>query len=171
MRFRGAFRIRTVHLMAAVAGAAMLLMIHRTATRRVETLRSPIPVEGWSGSGLLLPAGKVVPLPGFASLPEHSAALAEVTKRGVEVGKDGRVYGLLRVHHWCGNDPIREHVSRVDVADLMAYLGEGKTSEAMPRPRWSLQHAASAFSPAGWRIEEFMGYCRWHEDMVGRRRP
>ena len=38
--------------------------------------------------------------------------LALGTKHGVEVGADGRVFGLVRVWHWCGNDPVGYHPGR-----------------------------------------------------------
>ena len=34
------------------------------------------------------------------------------TASGVELAPDGRVYGLVRIHHWCGNDPVQTHIAR-----------------------------------------------------------
>ncbi len=163
MRSRRSLRINCARAMAAIAVVVLLLAMHRASGRHVEALRSPIAVEGWSASGLSLPGRRILGLPGFDALPASSAALAEGTKRGIEIGKDGRVYGLLRVHHWCGNDPIREHIARVDLALLLLYLGEGKSSEPIPPPPWSVTNASSAFSGAGWRVEEFNGFDRWRE--------
>src|SRR5262249_21429696 len=132
-------------------------------TRRVESLRSPVPVLGWSPSGLNLPGRRVLQLPNFEALPITSAALAEATKRGIEIADDGRDYGLLRVHHWCGNDSIREHIARVDIALLLIYLGEGKFLEPRPPTSWSIAKTSTAFSDSGWRIEEFIQFDHWRK--------
>ena len=159
-------RTRLTRLLAAVAVLGVLLAFHRARTRRVETLRSSIIVAGWSSSGLRLSGHDVLPLPDFESLPYVSPALAEVTKRGIEIGEDGRVHGLLRVHHWCGNDPIREHIARVDIALLLIYLGEGKSLVTLPPAPWVTPNTSTAFSPAGWRIEEFSSFEHWRRTRI-----
>src|SRR5436189_5371495 len=80
----------------------------------VERLDSPSSVRGWSEDGVVLADGRSIKLPGFRRLPTASKALSEATKRAVEITPDGRVVGLARVHHWCGNDPLGEHIARVD---------------------------------------------------------
>src|SRR2546430_9087425 len=78
----------------------------------IEKLESPVPVRGWSEDRLLSADGQTILLPGFRKLPKTSKALFEATKRGVEITPDGLVVGLVRVHHWCGNDPVEEHITR-----------------------------------------------------------
>src|SRR5437016_1823693 len=84
--------------------------------RKVETLHAPVAIVGWTEEGLHLADHRTMPLLGVRKLPQTSAALTEVVKRGVQIHSDGRVYGLVRIHHWCGYDPVREHIARVDVA-------------------------------------------------------
>src|SRR5580765_8080734 len=93
-----------------------------TSIQKIDTLKSPIQVVGWSAQGLRLADSRLIQLPGFCELPVISDALTEATGRGVEVSPDGRVFGLVRIHHWCGNDPVRVHVVRVDLADLLTFL-------------------------------------------------
>lgn len=95
----------------------------------VQELDEPAKVEGWSAAGLRLADGRTVQLPGFSALPEDSEALRRATEHGVEVGADGRVTGLVDVRHWCGNDPVREHIARVDLAYLLMYTHEGEYAD------------------------------------------
>src|SRR5215216_7039928 len=95
---------------------------HFFPVRMVEKLHKPVAVTGWSDTGLHLADGRTLQLPGFRKLPAVSVALTEATKRGVEIAANGRVYGLVRVDHWCGNDAVREHIARVDVADVLNFV-------------------------------------------------
>jgi hypothetical protein len=79
--------------------------------RQIETLQHPVAVARWDSSALLLADGRTVQLPEITALPADSPALREATKRGVEIRQDGRVRALVRIHHGCGNDPVREHVA------------------------------------------------------------
>jgi len=132
-------------------------------TRKVEALHSPIGITGWSESGLRLADGRTVQLPGFRKLPPASPALTEATKRGVEIAADGRVYGLVRVHHWCGNDPVREHIARVDVADMLMFVREGEwvTMPSLESLMLICRTQGGTFSQRGWIIDEFMGFEGW----------
>src|SRR5689334_23040749 len=59
--------------------------------KKIETLKNPIGVTSWNADGLKLADGRTVQLPGLQSLPSESAALTEVTKRGIEIGTNGQV--------------------------------------------------------------------------------
>jgi hypothetical protein len=132
MRFpRLRFTVRW--MMVAVAAIAVFLVFIVSLTRAgriIEELRSPVAVASWSDTGLQLADGRFVSLPGIRLTPELSPALAEATKRGVELGADGRVYSLVRVHHWCGNDPVREHLARIDLVRMLTYLSPGAAKMA-----------------------------------------
>jgi hypothetical protein len=150
--------------MAAIAVLALLFafvsLIHRSRSI-IESLNSPMAVRGWSEAGLHLADGRTRQLPGFLKLPASSSALAEATKRGIEVAADGRIYGLVRVHHWCGNDPVREHIARVDLALCLEYLGEGQTS-VPPVPGFNVASQPSGrFSPYGWEYGEYLNFRSW----------
>src|SRR5258705_3451827 len=93
-----------------------------TPIHRLESLHAPIAVKSWTPDGLSLSDGRMVQLPGIHALPSASLALSEMTKRGIEISADGRVYGLVRVHHWCGNDPVREDIARGDISHGMTFL-------------------------------------------------
>ena len=130
---------------------------------KVDTLHSPVAVTGWSEDGLSLADARIVQLPGFRKLPRVSDALREVTKRGTEIAADGRVYGLVRVHHWCGNDPVREHIARVDVADMLMYLREGEWSTAPSTEtlEFASRRSRGRFSEWGWNVSEFTSFKIW----------
>ena len=96
--------------------------------KKIESLQSPTAVKGWTEAGLLLDGGRTIQLPGFRSLPALSDALTEVVQRGVEVATNGRIFGLVKVHHWCGNDPVREHIAKVDISDMLLFLGSASRS-------------------------------------------
>ena len=122
---------------------------------KVESLNSPVAVRGWDEAGLLLTDGRRIQLPEFSQLPVPSAGLLEATKRGVEVATNGRVYGLVRVDHWCGNDPVGEHIARVDLSHLLTFLRQGTGRSPSPEPHWLARQPGGDFSEAGWSAGEF----------------
>ncbi|HUG93074.1 MAG TPA: hypothetical protein VML55_19695 [Planctomycetaceae bacterium] len=124
----------------------------------VEELENPVAVLSWSERGLHVADGRVVSLPGFESLPTESEALAEATREGVSVDTSGNVFGLVRVHHWCGNDPVRKHVARVNLASLLQFLSESYGDS----PSGSIPPTEeSRFSRAGWNVSEYYQFERW----------
>ena len=129
--------------------------------QKIETLQSPVAVTKCSSAGLHLADGRTVQLPGLRSLPSDSPALTEATKRGVEVHADGRVSGLVRVHHWCGNDPVREHIARVDLSDMMTFLRVGEPAASVPEAEFLAREPGGRFTKWGWRIGEFLQFQSW----------
>lgn len=87
--------------------------------------------------------------------------MAEATKRGVEVGVDGRILGLVRTHHWCGNDPVREHIARIDLSDMMIFLRVGEPIALVPEPESLFTQPGGAFTEYGWRVGEFYQFQSW----------
>ncbi|MFA6564526.1 MAG: hypothetical protein WCV00_21660 [Verrucomicrobiia bacterium] len=128
---------------------------------KIETLQSPVAVTSWSSDGLHLVDGRTLQLPGLRSLPRESAGLREATKRGVEVQADGRVWGLVRIHHWCGNDPVREHIAKVDLAAMMIFLRLGEPAGPVPDARLLVEERGGSFTDCGWRIGEFLQFQSW----------
>jgi hypothetical protein len=115
--------IKRLMIWIALAGVPLALAcLHYRGRRHIEVLNSPHQVVGWSPSGLILDDGRRILLPKIRQLPPVSEVLSAVIAQGVEVAPDGRVTGLLRCRHWCGNDPIRDDIRRVDVADLLIFL-------------------------------------------------
>lgn len=112
----------------------------------IEKLSSPRVVKSWSTTGFLLEDGSVVTLPGIARLPDKSAFLDEIVRRGIEVDpKTARVVGLLPVDHgdrddpvmWCGNETVGKHIARVDVSRFLEFVGEGAAGDGIRRSAWT----------------------------------
>ena len=160
-------RITTAQLMKAIAALALLfaaLAFVRRAYHHVETLDSPIAVRGWSAEGLQLADGRTLRVPGFESLPVTSPALSEATRSGVEIGNNGRVRGLVRVWHACGNDPVRNHVVRVDLSELLAFVSEGIPDGELNFPSVPPFGGWTRYSSSGWEVSEFHGFDSWHRE-------
>ncbi|QIF01469.1 hypothetical protein [Roseimicrobium sp. ORNL1] len=166
MRLTLSYLLRVLLVAAVVLPVAGLLNFrgltgHWIPIREVESLSNPIPVKAWTTGGLQLDDGRLLPLPDVMALPEKSAALSEATQRGVEISQDGRVLGLVRVHHWCGNDPVREHVAKVDLADMLIFVGEA--TPVKPLSDWQKElravNPSSRFGKYGWNISQ---YCTFH---------
>ena len=121
----------------------------------VETLRDPVAVKAIDDDALVLGDGRRVILPGFVKLRRDSPGLGEAIRRGVEIGEDGRVYAQVRVHHWCGNDPIGWHLKRIDLSRLLTYLEEINRID----PQWE----TFQFGDHGWRAGWDMDFDRWEE--------
>ena len=136
---------------------------HWSPVRIVEQLSGPAAVSGWSEHGLRLSDGRDVQLPNFSKLPVESPALSEATKRGVEVTSEGRVFGLISIHHTCGNDPVREHVVRIDLAHMLAYLGQGEFD--MAQNERAQEYLAALRGPRlsnfGWEVTNFKTFDAW----------
>lgn len=128
---------------------------------QIEALQNPVGVTGWNSDGLRLADGRTVQLSGLRALPGQSAALAEATKRGVELGADGRVWGLIKVHHWCGNDPVREHIARVDLADMMLFLRVGAPVVPIREEDLLITQPGGRFTEWGWDVGEFFHFQSW----------
>lgn len=161
--------IRLVMLAALVAAVLALapridffmLTGRFSPINQIETLQSPVSVTGWSSDGLKLADGRTVQLSGLRALPGQSAALAEATKRGGEITSDGRVWGLVKVHHWCGNDPVREHIARVDLADMMLFVRAGEPVVPIREEDLLITEPGGRFTAWGWNVSEFSYFQSW----------
>lgn len=92
-------------------------------TEIVESLADPQGVSGWTSQGLQLADGRTIALPGIDELPAKSVTLEFAVKHGVEL-QDGRIFTLLEIYHWCGNDPVRKHWVRADLAHALRHTQE-----------------------------------------------
>lgn len=168
-------RRKNIIVLATIAGLALIapavwpriafyMLTGRFAPiQKIETLLNPIAVTTWSPEGLHLADGRTVQIPGLRALSTNSPALAEATKRGVEVHADGRIWGLVRVHHWCGNDPVRKHIARVDLADMLMYLRVGEPIATVPEAEFLVRSPGGTFSEWGWRMGEFLQFQEWEK--------
>ncbi|HUE70881.1 MAG TPA: hypothetical protein VMP01_08320 [Pirellulaceae bacterium] len=107
--------------------------------------------------------GKAVKLIEFQRLPLKCDALAEATKRGIEITPDGGVIGLVRIHHWCGNDPVREHIARVNISEMLIFLGIGERVMNLPAEVNGLERDGGTISQFGWDVSEFNEIEFWQE--------
>jgi hypothetical protein len=128
---------------------------------KIEALQSPTAVKGWTEAGLLLDGGRTIQLPGFRSLPAQSDALTEVVQRGVEIATNGRIFGLVKVHHWCGNDPVREHIAKVDISHMLLFLRVGESLDPITGTDFAVRTPGGRFSKYGWDLSEYMQFTSW----------
>jgi hypothetical protein len=129
---------------------------------QIESIENPIAVHGWDENGLMLADGRHVALPGIVRLPLESESLTRAVADGVEVDSDGRVVGLLKIHHWCGNDRVRNHVARIDLAHLLTFLGEVEF-ETKVKILKDMRQDEFSFSEFGWNVSDYHQFLRWSE--------
>lgn len=122
-------------------------------------LERPTPVEGIDDSGLVLRDGRRVAWGFEVPNAAQSRALQAAVAQGVEVTPDGRAIGLVRIHHWCGNDNIRLHWERVDVRALLEFLP--RAHFANPRFAGDLAWSNPLFGKHGWRVESWREFEFW----------
>lgn len=91
-----------------------------------ESLASPRKISSIEENFLRTSEGTVIRLRGAGFIRECPPVSADIFKHGVEVNASGEMFGLVRVHHWCGNDPVRYHLARVSLISLVAFLEEGQ---------------------------------------------
>lgn len=95
---------------------------------KIDKLNFPIQVASFDSRGLKLADGRTVMPAGMIELPKDSQSLKILTSNGVEVSPDQKVYGLVQIAHTCGNDAVKFELRRMDIAQILAYYREGKTS-------------------------------------------
>lgn len=147
------------------AGHRFLLTGRFFPVDQIERLNSPRPTAGWSQAGIRLADGRIVPLPGVEQMPAASKALDLALGQGIEVTSDGRVFGLLRIHHWCGNDPVRVHIARVDLAHLLLYTREVKPKTPLPK-QMLMQGDEFRYSEHGWNISQYTEFTIFEETLA-----
>lgn len=83
-----------------------------------ERLNHPVPIKKVTDQNLILVDGRSVSLPFIKRLPRNDPAFLKALSRGVEVGGDGEVVGLVTVHPYCGNDAFLWYTFRINLSDL-----------------------------------------------------
>jgi hypothetical protein len=129
----------------------------------VETLDQPIRVDSWDKDGLQLSDGRHVSLPGLLQLPNTSEAITQAIQRGVEIDGQSNIYGLVRIHHWCGNDSCRNHIARVNLAHMLMFLQQGVLARPLPQSLTADIPAAgsNSFSEWGWNVSDYFSFQTW----------
>lgn len=87
-----------------------------------DSLHSPKAVSAIDDHIIKTTDGGQIHLPYAARIRERPPLAEDILKHGVELSSSGEVYGLIRIHHWCGNDPVRYHLARVSLLSLAALL-------------------------------------------------
>lgn len=132
----------------------------------VEDLDHPTSVSRIDDRGLILSDGRRVEwgfhAPNAARLRAVEAAVAQ----GIEISDDGRAVGLVRIHHWCGNDPVGWHWARVDVRELLEFLVHA--TKASPRAAVDLAWSDRQFGRHGWNVSQWDQFERWSGRDPGR---
>jgi hypothetical protein len=95
---------------------------HLFPKKIVDSLNAPVRIIAVKETGLVTSEGKTLVPPLIARLLLHPDLTKDILGHGVELKADGTIYVLVRVHHWCGNDPVRFHLARVDLSSLMLAL-------------------------------------------------
>jgi hypothetical protein len=96
-----------------------------TPQRIVETVKTPAQIRSVTENGLLTADGKLLVVPGITNLHISDSIKKDIIEHGVEIAPDGSFYALVRVHHWCGNDPVVFHLARVNLSSLLLLVGDG----------------------------------------------
>jgi hypothetical protein len=99
-----------------------------TPRKIVDVLSAPVAITAVTPSGLRTVDGSALPLPVISNLVVPPSVSKDVIEHGVEISPDGTISALVRVHHWCGNDPVRFHLGRVDLSSLLLLLSDSRWS-------------------------------------------
>ena len=124
----------------------------------IEKMSRPLPVHSTSGNVIQFSSGTVVCLDKLSYIPTN-ALIQDVLKRGLSY-EDGKTLGLVTLHHWCGNDPVRYDVRRVDFELLCAYVdvrclkGSEITNDGFSPSCKTSMH----YTKHGWRYEEYLKF-------------
>jgi hypothetical protein len=140
--------MKRIIINAVIVGIALVLvmvLLHFSGVplfRRsvIDKLEAPVQIRTLRPDGLVTADGRVIRLPYVRLLPVSNLIFAAATTRGVELGPNGTVMGLIDVHHWCGNDPVGKHIGRIDLAALALFLGGEPTEDAPESYREIMSH-------------------------------
>lgn len=121
----------------------------------VEHLEEPVQVREVTREALVLDDGRRVTLPHVAAIPVDSPVFQAALQRGIEVGNGGSLYGLIKIYHWCGHDPVRYDLSRVNLDELAGVLDPDSIVHADEHPtqieRLKMgQSRLQSYSSRGW---------------------
>jgi hypothetical protein len=109
-------------LLGILASFHLLLTGSPVPLFRMERLHSPKDVASIEADAIVTTDGTRVALPNAALIRERPILAKDILERGIEVFPNGEIIGLFRIDHWYGNDPVRFHLARVNLASLTAHL-------------------------------------------------
>ena len=124
-----------------------------------EELNSPAEVLEVTSTGFKLSDGRLI-LPKFIEkIPKDSQAVRDAIKYGIEIDEHGQCFGLIKVHHWCGNDPVSQHLARINLSFLIISEG-GIASKDLHSHLFSPNQKIEkiSYSEYGMAIEDFIQF-------------
>ncbi len=123
-----------VYPLLCFAGCHMLMTGSPVPLWYSERLNHPVLVKGFTDKNLVLADGRSVSLPFIKRLPRNDPVFLRALRHGVEVGHDGEVVGLLKVHRMCGNDPFVWIGSRINLSDLAGFMDPDGIDDSIVHP-------------------------------------
>ena len=99
-----------------------------------DRLDHPVRVDELTDKTLVLADGRSVILPFIKCLPMNDPVFRKALDHGVEVGQDGEVVGLLKVHRNCGNDPCLWYTMRINLSDLAGFMDPDGIDDSIVLP-------------------------------------
>lgn len=98
----------------------------------IERLHNPLKVRDITVHGIIVGDGRLLRVKHVKEVPTDSGLIRAAVSNGVEVNEKGELFGLLKIWHWCGNDPVRYHVARVNLSTLALACGGKPDSDVPP---------------------------------------
>lgn len=126
-------RILVIPLLT-LSGCHMLLTGSPIPLWHIERLNNPVTVTAIEREVLVLADGRRVRLPFIKRLPQENAVFVRALRHGVEVGEDGRVFGLIEPPRMCGNDPVVFYRFRANLSELASVLDPSRIDESVIPP-------------------------------------
>jgi hypothetical protein len=123
-----------VYPLVGLAGCHMLLTGSPIPLWYTERLDHPVLVKELTDEALVLADGRSLSLPFIKRMPRNDSVFLKALKHGVEVGADGEVVGLLKVHRMCGNDPFVWIERRINLSDLAGFMDPDGIDELIVPP-------------------------------------
>jgi len=109
-------------LIGSLAGSYFLLTGSLFPKTIRDQLESPHLVSAINTQDIQLSDGRLIQLKDAALLRAVPVISEDILTHGVEIDASGELYSLVRIHHWCGNDPVRYHLAKVNLNALTIVL-------------------------------------------------
>ena len=118
-------------LPVALCGFYFLLTGSPFPIFHIETLNNAVKISAITADGLVTEDGRKLIIKHVQAIPTELPALRDAVRNGVEIDPEGYLVGRLKIQHWCGNDPVRYHLGRVNLSCLLLLSG-APTSLMLP---------------------------------------
>lgn len=100
----------------------------------LEKLTNPVHVRAISATALVVTDGREIGLPFIKELPKDDLLFRAAVQNGVEVDTNGRVYGLLWMERYCGNDAVYWRREKIDLSELAGAIHPRGLDESQLHP-------------------------------------